>query len=131
MSWWQVARNAALVVLCGALLLVPPSIQVKGGDRVGCRPLGLEWRQSVGLNTELTNEQARAVNRYLDTSSVADLDDASTILLAACRDARQDRQTLIIAVGFLITAWLIVRHRQPSERQSARAGAGQAGSVEE
>ena len=112
MSWWRVARNAALVVLCGALLLGPPSIQVKGADGpVGCRPLGLEWRQSVGLHTELTNAQARAINEYLDSSSAADLDDATTILLAACRDAREDRQTLIIVVGFVITGWLIVRRR--------------------
>jgi hypothetical protein len=129
-SWWRVARNVALVVLCGALLLVPPSVQINGTkDLVSCRPLGLEWRDSVSLNREVTNAQVDAINRYLAASSVADAAEASTILVAACRDARQDRQTLIIVVGFVIIGWLVVR-RRPRTDEDVQAAVAQAGAEE-
>ncbi len=131
MSWWRVARNAALVVLCGALVLVPPSVFIEGDSSpVSCRPLGLEWREPVSLGGELTNEQIDAIDGYVNRNTLTDRAEAKQVLLAACRDARQDRQTLIIVVGFLITGWLIVR-RWPNTNRDARAATDRAAEVDE
>ena len=103
-TWRQSWRNLALLALFVGLLLVPPSFRSdETGGLVGCRPLGLEWRQPVSLSGATIGDSAAEVR-----------------MAEACAQARQDRQTLIIVVGFVVLGWLVVR------RTAGLLGAGPA-----
>lgn len=122
-TWWQFARNAVLLVLCGALLLVPPVVEIVGShDLVTCRPLGVELRAPVSLGSGLTDSQSDAIDRYLERYPSSDRERTAARLVAACQDARQDRQTLIVVVGFVLTGWLVTRRRSGSRASGTPAG---------
>lgn len=124
MTWGRTWRNLALVVLFAALLLVPPSVLVNGtNDVASCRALGLEWREPVLLSRTLTDSGFDAVDNYVAEVGSADASEAQARMAVACADARQDRQTLIMVVGFVVLGWLVVRH---GSRPSAARVEGQA-----
>ncbi|WP_444663977.1 hypothetical protein ACT17Q_00595 [Cellulomonas sp. CW35] len=102
-----------------ALLLVPPSVRIAStGDIAWCRSLGLEWREPVSLSRTLTDSQIDAVTHYVAEGGLADEVAAQARVATACTDARQDRQTLIVVVGFVVLGWLVVSRGSTSSRSS-------------
>ncbi|UJP40853.1 hypothetical protein [Cellulomonas palmilytica] len=86
MTWRQWRWTLLVLVALGLLLLTPPGFRTGDGERVTCRSLGFELLETV----------------HVDGSPVTDRD-------AACQDARQDRQTLVVVVLAVVLGVLVVR----------------------
>ena len=110
MSWGQWGRALVVALVLGWLLLAPPTFRVETtGDVVTCRPIGLEWRQPVDLSGRLPSNQFDAVEHYVEQVEGADPLTVQEQLRAACGDAREDRQTLLIVVLAVVLGALVVR----------------------
>lgn len=115
-------RSAAVIAAFAALILVPPGIRIwNTGDYAWCRPIG-EWREPVSLFYRLTTSQNDAVNRYLEETSMGDRATAEELIVRACDDAREDRQTLIIVAAVVVAA--VVVRRSTSESAGQLNGTG-------
>lgn len=127
MSWGQWGRVLVAAVVLGWVLLAPPTFRVEStGDTVSCQSLGTAWREPVDLADRLPSDQLDAVEHVVAEVPGTDLSAAADRLRAACRDARQDRQTLLIVVLAVVIGALVIdrtRPRRSGSRPAAEQGA--------
>lgn len=100
MTWRQWGWTLVVLVALGFLLLTPPGFRTTTGDTVSCRAVGFELLETV----------------HVDGVPLTDRD-------AACQDARQDRQTLVVVVLAVVLGVLVVRRGRLGYDESPTASA--------